>query len=260
MSKTNAKRGESRVGIKHVNRNALGRLMKIIVSNHRGTLIVVMISILVTVFTNVANSMFLSTLIDDYITPMLATGSRDFSGLDRALATMMGIYAAGILAAFTFRRLMVNITQGTLNTIRDDMFAHMQRLPIRYFDTHSHGSIMSRYTNDTDTLRQMISESIPQAFGLGHQHHRCVLLHAGHELAADHRGSDRVAIMLFVVRKIAHKSGMYFMPQQADLGKLNGYIEEMMEGQKVVKVFCHEEKAKEGFDPLKRQAGRLWLV
>ena len=109
MSKTNAKRDESRVGIKHVNRNALGRLMKIIVSNHRGTLIVVMISILVTVFTNVANSMFLSTLIDDYITPMLATGSQDFSGLDRALATMMGIYAAGILAAFTFRRLMVNI-------------------------------------------------------------------------------------------------------------------------------------------------------
>lgn len=248
MSKANAKRDESRVGIKHVNRNALGRLMKIIVSNHRGTLIVVMISILVTVFTNVANSMFLSTLIDDYITPMLATGSRDFSGLDRALATMMGIYAAGILAAFTFRRLMVNITQGTLNTIRGDMFAHMQRLPIRYFDTHSHGSIMSRYTNDTDTLRQMISESIPQIFSASITIVAvfCAMVYTSVPLTIFTLLT--LGVMMFTSGQIGKRSGKYFIRQQNEIGEVNGYIEEMIEGQRVVQVFCHEEQAKAGFD------------
>ena len=248
MSKTNAKRDESRVGIKHVNRNALGRLMKIIVSNHRGTLIVVMISILVTVFTNVANSMFLSTLIDDYITPMLATGSRDFSGLDRALAPMMGIYAAGILAAFTFRRLMVNITQGTLNTIRGDMFAHMQRLPIRYFDTHSHGSIMSRYTNDTDTLRQMISESIPQIFSASITIVAvfCAMVYTSVPLTIFTLLT--LGVMMFTSGQIGKRSGKYFIRQQNEIGEVNGYIEEMIEGQRVVQVFCHEEQAKAGFD------------
>lgn len=248
MSKTNAKRDESRVGIKHVNRNALGRLMKIIVSNHRGTLIVVMISILVTVFTNVANSMFLSTLIDDYITPMLATGSRDFSGLDRAMATMMGIYAAGILAAFTFRRLMVNITQGTLNTIRGDMFAHMQRLPIRYFDTHSHGSIMSRYTNDTDTLRQMISESIPQIFSASITIVAvfCAMVYTSVPLTIFTLLT--LGVMMFTSGQIGKRSGKYFIRQQNEIGEVNGYIEEMIEGQRVVQVFCHEEQAKAGFD------------
>ena len=248
MSKTNAKRDESRVGIKHVNRNALGRLMKIIVSNHRGTLIVVMLSILVTVFTNVANSMFLSTLIDDYITPMLATGSRDFSGLDRALATMMGIYAAGILAAFTFRRLMVNITQGTLNTIRGDMFAHMQRLPIRYFDTHSHGSIMSRYTNDTDTLRQMISERIPQIFSASITIVAvfCAMVYTSVPLTIFTLLT--LGVMMFTSGQIGKRSGKYFIRQQNEIGEVNGYIEEMIEGQRVVQVFCHEEQAKAGFD------------
>ena len=248
MSKTNAKRDESRVGIKHVNRNALGRLMKIIVSNHRGTLIVVMISILVTVFTNVANSMFLSTLIDDYITPMLATGSRDFSGLDRALATMIGIYAAGILAAFTFRRLMVNITQGTLNTIRGDMFAHMQRLPIRYFDTHSHGSIMSRYTNDTDTLRQMISESIPQIFSASITIVAvfCAMVYTSVPLTIFTLLT--LGVMMFTSGQIGKRSGKYFIRQQNEIGEVNGYIEEMIEGQRVVQVFCHEKQAKAGFD------------
>ena len=248
MSKTNAKRDESRVGIKHVNRNALGRLMKIIVSNHRGTLIVVMISILVTVFTNVANSMFLSTLIDDYITPMLATGSQDFSGLDRALATMMGIYAAGILAAFTFRRLMVNITQGTLNTIRGDMFAHMQRLPIRYFDTHSHGSIMSRYTNDTDTLRQMISESIPQIFSASITIVAVFSAMVYTSVPLTIFTLLTLGVMMFTSGQIGKRSGKYFIRQQNEIGEVNGYIEEMIEGQRVVQVFCHEEQAKAGFD------------
>ena len=248
MSKTNAKRDESRVGIKHVNRNALGRLMKIIVSNHRGTLIVVMISILVTVFTNVANSMFLSTLIDDYIIPMLATGSRDFSGLDRALATMMGIYAAGILAAFTFRRLMVNITQGTLNTIRGDMFAHMQRLPIRYFDTHSHGSIMSRYTNDTDTLRQMISESIPQIFSASITIVAVFSAMVYTSVPLTIFTLLTLGVMMFTSGQIGKRSGKYFIRQQNEIGEVNGYIEEMIEGQRVVQVFCHEEQAKAGFD------------
>ena len=126
-----ALRDENKVGIKHVNKNALSRLLKIVFSDHRGALIVVMVCILITVFTNVANSMFLSTLIDDYITPMLASGSRDFSGLDRAIATMIGIYAAGILASFTYQRLMAYVTQGTMKKIRDQMFSHMQTLPIR---------------------------------------------------------------------------------------------------------------------------------
>ena len=243
-----ALRDENKVGIKHVNKNALSRLLKIIFSDHRGALIVVMVCILITVFTNVANSMFLSTLIDDYITPMLASGSRDFSGLDRAIATMIGIYAAGILASFTYQRLMAYVTQGTMKKIRDQMFSHMQTLPIRYFDTHSHGSIMSHYTNDTDTLRQMISMSIPQIFSATVTIISvfCAMLYTSIPLTIFVLFT--LAIMVFTSGQIGKRSGKYFIRQQNEIGEVNGYIEEMIEGQRVVQVFCHEEQAKADFD------------
>ena len=243
-----ALRDENKVGIKHVNKNALSRLLKIIFSDHRGALIVVMVCILITVFTNVANSMFLSTLIDDYITPMLASGSRDFSGLDRAIATMIGIYAAGILASFTYQRLMAYVTQGTMKKIRDQMFSHMQTLPIRYFDTHSHGGIMSHYTNDTDTLRQMISMSIPQIFSATVTIISvfCAMLYTSIPLTIFVLFT--LAIMVFTSGQIGKRSGKYFIRQQNEIGEVNGYIEEMIEGQRVVQVFCHEKQAKADFD------------
>ena len=243
-----ALRDENKVGIKHVNKHALKRLLSIIFSEHRGKLAVVMICILITVFTNVANSMFLSTLIDDYITPMLASGSRDFSGLDRAIATMIGIYAAGILASFTYQRLMAYVTQGTMKKIRDQMFSHMQTLPIRYFDTHSHGSIMSHYTNDTDTLRQMISMSIPQIFSATVTIISvfCAMLYTSVPLTIFVLFT--LAIMIFTSGQIGKRSGKYFIRQQNEIGEVNGYIEEMIEGQRVVQVFCHEEQAKADFD------------
>lgn len=245
-----ALRDENKVGIKHVNKNALSRLLKIIFSDHRGALIVVMVCILITVFTNVANSMFLSTLIDDYITPMLASGSRDFSGLDRAIATMIGIYAAGILASFTYQRLMAYVTQGTMKKIRDQMFSHMQTLPIRYFDTHSHGGIMSHYTNDTDTLRQMINQSIPQTFAALISVITVFIVMLTLSVHLTLITILMVLVMLVLTKKIGSKSGKYFIAQQNDLSTVNGYIEEMLSGQKVIKVFCHEQQTKDGFDVL----------
>lgn len=245
-----ALRDENKVGIKHVNKNALSRLLKIIFSDHRGALIVVMVCILITVFTNVANSMFLSTLIDDYITPMLASGSRDFSGLNRAIATMIGIYAAGILASFTYQRLMAYVTQGTMKKIRDQMFSHMQTLPIRYFDTHSHGGIMSHYTNDTDTLRQMINQSIPQTFAALISVITVFIVMLTLSVHLTLITILMVLVMLVLTKKIGGKSGKYFIAQQNDLSTVNGYIEEMLSGQKVIKVFCHEQQTKDGFDVL----------
>ena len=194
--------------------------------------------------------MFLESLIDDYIKPLLLMENPVFDKLLHALMGMACLYAAGLIATYLYNRIMVTVSQRTLKSIRDKMFSHMQSLPIRYFDTHAHGDIMSVYTNDVDTLRQMISQSIPQAMSsvitilavffsmlvMSWQLTIVVLV--------------CVAVMLVMVRVIARRSGAFFIQQQADLGKLNGYIEEMIEGQKVVKVFCHEQKAKEDFDKL----------
>lgn len=207
----------------------------------------VLICILISAVAGVAGSLFLQVVIDDYITPLLQTAAPDFAGLFQAVLTMAGIYLIGILATLFYNRTMVSISQGILKKIRDQMFSHMQRLPIRYFDTHTHGDVMSRYTNDTDTLRQMLSMSVPQMFSsiVTIVAVVCAMLYTSVYLTI------LVAIVVFFILKvfnfIASHSGKYFIKQQEALGDVNGYIEEMINGQKVVKVFCHEEKAKEVF-------------
>lgn len=207
----------------------------------------VLICILISAVAGVAGSLFLQVVIDDYITPLLQTASPDFGGLFQAVLTMAAIYLIGILATLFYNRTMVSISQGILKKIRDQMFSHMQRLPIRYFDTHTHGDVMSRYTNDTDTLRQMLSMSVPQMFSsiVTIVAVICAMLYTSVYLTI------LVAIVVFFIMKvfkfIASHSGKYFIRQQETLGDVNGYIEEMINGQRVVKVFCHEEKAKEVF-------------
>lgn len=218
------------------------------VFKYKGRLVVVLISILASALTGVASSLFLQTLIDDYIEPLLIEAVPNFAGLFTAIIFMAGIYIIGIVATLLYNRLMVTVAQGVLKDIRDEMFEHMQTLPIRYFDTHSHGDIMSRYTNDTDTLRQMISQSLPQMFSS-----LITIVSVFFAMLATNIWLTLlvvvfVSFMLFVTGKIAGKSAKYFVKQQQSIGNINGYIEEMINGQKVVKVFCHEEKAKEGFD------------
>ena len=217
----------------------------------RGYLIrffLVLVCILVSAVASVAGSIFLGALIDNYITPLLAMEHPVFTGLLHALLLMACLYVVGALCALAYNRLMVTISQGVQKKIRDDLFGHMQTLPIRYFDTHAHGDVMSVYTNDVDTLRQMLSQSIPQV--INSLMMIVVTFVSMIVLNLTLTGVVIVCIvcMLLVTRFLAGRSGRYFVRQQVKLGDLNGYIEEMINGQKVVKVFCHEEEAQEGFD------------
>ena len=208
----------------------------------------VLVCIIFSALAGVAGSLFLRTLIDDYIAPMLLEANPIFSGLLRAILTMGCIYLIGVIATFTYNRLMVTIAQGILKKIRDEMFSHMQKLPIKYFDSHTHGDIMSHYTNDTDTLRQMLSQSIPHVFSsiITIVSVFCAMIYTSIYLTILVLIS--VTFMLLFVKKIGGKSAIYFKKQQASIGNLNGYVEEMINGQKVVKVFCHEQQAKDEFD------------
>ena len=225
----------------------LMRLLSYVWNYYKVECVFVAIGIAVSSLAAVAGNLFIKNLIDDYIMPFLSENNPSFAPLVRALLIMAGIYYIGTFATFLYARLMVNVTQGTLKRIRDDMFTHMERLPIKYFDTHAHGDIMSCYTNDTDTLRQMISQSIPQMLSsvitIVSTFISMIVLSIPLTLLI----IVMVAVMVGVVRKIGSQSGKYFIRQQKDLGVLNGYIEEMMEGQKVVKVFCHEEETKKKF-------------
>lgn len=217
----------------------------------RGYLIrffLVLVCILVSAVASVASSLFLKDLIDVYIMPLLAMDNPVFTGLLHALLTMACLYVVGALCALAYNRLMVTISQGVQKKIRDDLFGRMQTLPIRYFDTHAHGDVMSVYTNDVDTLRQMLSQSIPQV--INSLMMIVVTFVSMVVLNLTLTGVVIVCIvcMLLVTRFLAGRSGRYFVRQQVKLGDLNGYIEEMINGQKVVKVFCHEEEAQEGFD------------
>ena len=226
------------------------RLMGYVAGTLRLQFMVVCIAILVSAVAAMAGPLFLQYLIDDLIAPLAMQETPDFDSLLRAVLLMGCLYYAGVIATYVYSRLMVNIGQGVLKRVRDEMFAHMQRLPIRYFDTHPHGEIMSLYTNDTDTLRQMISQSIPQTF------YSLVSVVAifGVMLTISIPLSIlavlMVVLMLNVTRDIGGKSGRGFIAQQTDLAKVNGYIEEMMAGQKVIKVFNHENAAKHDFDVL----------
>jgi len=236
----------------------LKRIMDEVFKHYLPHCILVLVCIIVSALANVQASLFLKTLIDDYIVPMTKQATPDFGPLAGALVRIGCIYAIGVLAAWLNARIMVNVTQGTLRNLRVQLFTHMESLPIRYFDSHPHGDIMSVYTNDVDTLRQMISQSIPQlvssAITIVSVFTSMCLMSWQLTVVT----MLMVALMLFCSKKITAMSGKYFAAQQKDLGKVNGYIEEMMEGQKVVKVFTHEQKALDGFrqlnDKLKESA------
>ena len=230
---------------KKADSKTLKRLLSYI-SQYRIQFIFVLVSILLSAVASVVSTLFLKTLIDDYITPLLLEAIPDFSGLARLILIMAGIYLIGVIATLFYNRVMVVIAQGVLKEIRDEMFEKMQKLPIRYFDTHSHGDIMSHYTNDTDTLRQMLTQSIPQLFS------SVVTIVAVFVSMLTLSLWLTIFVVLFtfiilkVVGNITSKSSKYFVSQQKSLGNVN--IEEMINGQKVVKVFCHEDKAKELFN------------
>ena len=226
------------------------RLMGYVAGTLRLQFVAVCVAILVSAVASMAGPLFLQYLIDDLIVPLASQETPDFSSLLRAVILMGCLYYAGVIATYVYSRLMVNIGQGVLKRVRDEMFAHMQRLPIRYFDTHPHGEIMSLYTNDTDTLRQMISQSIPQTFYSLVSVVAIFGVMLSISIPLSILAVLMVLLMMKVTKDIGGKSGRGFIAQQTDLAKVNAYIEEMMAGQKVIKVFNHENAAKHDFDVL----------
>lgn len=241
----------SRIGNAKVSKNSLKilkRLLTYVFSKYKFLVFIVLVTIIISSLANVIGTLFLRNLIDDYIVPLLNNHGNDLGPLIKIIVTMAVIYYVGVLSTYIYSRIMIVISQGSLKRIRDEMFEHMETLPISFFDTHSHGDLMSLYTNDTDTLRQMISQGIPQLlagiitavsifFSMIYLSFPLVIIQI-----------LIIILMFYVTKSIGRKSGKYFGMQQKDLGALNGFIEEMMEGQKVVKVFCHEEEANLNFD------------
>lgn len=239
---------------KEINKqDTLKRVLAYVLKNYKWRFLLVLVLILVTALCMVRFSLFMQTLIDSYITPLLAAKNPDFSGLAHAIFQLIIIGIIGVLSSYTYNRLMVYVGQGTMRRIRIDLFTHMERLPIKYFDTHAHGDIMSIYTNDVDTLRQLISQSIPQVvnsfFSIVVTFTSMLILNVPLSMLS----LFMVVILLTVARKIALQSSKHFHNQQNDLGRVNGFIEEMMDGQKVVKVFNHEERVKEDFRKINQQ-------
>lgn len=228
----------------------LGRILRYTFKNYKIHMIIVFICIIVSVLANVQGTLFIQSLIDDYITPLMNTSSPDFTPLLFAMARVAGFYLLGAASTFAYSKLMVYVTQGTMRNLRIDIFSHMESLPIKFFDTHSHGDIMSVYTNDIDTLRQMISQSMVQLFSSTITIVSVIVSMISISIPLTLLTLVMVAVMFIVSGKIGGKSSKYFTAQQDDLGKVNGYIEEMMNGQKVVKVFNHEGKAVEEFNEL----------
>ena len=234
-------------------RKTMKRLFAYVFKSYGLQFVAVFLCIIVSVLANVRGTLFMQTLIDNYITPMLILGLDDYSPLLEAILRVAGFYAIGIAATLTYNLIMVYVSQGIQRKLRRDMFAHMEKLPIRYFDTHAHGDIMSFYTNDIDTMRQMISQSIPQsinsAFTIVSVTISMIFLSIPLTLVT----FAMVAVMLVVTTRLAGMSARYFTAQQKDLGIVNGNIQEMMNGQKVIKVFCHEQQATDDFDRLNNQ-------
>ena len=228
----------------------LKRLMGMLMKHYGMAIIIVAICIIINVLANVQGTMFMQRLIDDYITPLLKSETKNYTPLLHAIGRVACFYGIGIIASYSYNRIMVNVTQGMLKTFRDSMFTKMEQLPIKYFDTHAHGDIMSMYTNDTDTLRQMISQSMPQLFNSAITIISTTVCMFMLNIPLTALTFFMVGIMLVLTRKIGGLSAKHFIAQQKDIGTVNGYIEEMMQGQRVVKVFCHEEESKEAFDKL----------
>lgn len=229
------------------------RLLSYTTHSYKIPFAIAVVCILISAAASVAGSLFLQTLIDDYITPLMSSPNPVFTGLLKMMGVMAGVYLIGIVATFVYARLMTVISQSAMRKLRDEMFAHMQELSIRYFDMNQVGDLMSRYTNDADTLRQMLSQSLPQLFS---SVITIVLVFCSMIVLSPLLALVVVAVILVMLKvtgKIGGKSASYFQKQQADIGTVNGYIEEMIGGQKVVKVFCHEEEAKENFDQLNEQ-------
>ena len=231
----------------------LKRLMGVILKNYTPHCIVVLLCIFGSAFVSVKGTLFMQTLIDDYILPLMSQSNPDFRPLGMAIMKLALFFIAGALMTYTYNRIMVNVSQGTMKKIRIDVFTHMESLPIKYFDTHAHGDIMSIYTNDIDTLRQMISQSIPQLVNSAATIVSVLISMIILNIPLTILTLIMVAIMVFTTGKVAGKAGSYFMKQQKSIGELNGFIEEMMEGQKVVKVFCHEEESIKDFNKLNEQ-------
>lgn len=226
------------------------RLLKYVTGTYKVRFVIVFICILLSSIASISVSLSLKFLIDDFISPLIGQKDPNFAELYRALAVLGSIFLMGVIATFTYTRLMVYIGQGVLKKVRDDMFEHMQTLPIRYFDQNTNGSIMSLYTNDTDTLRQMISQSIPQAlmsfFTIIVTFISMLILSPLLTILA----VLIIGLMIFVTKKIGGNSGKYFVRQQKSLADVTGFVEERMNGQRVVKVFNHERKSEEEFDKL----------
>ncbi|QBE97933.1 putative ABC transporter ATP-binding protein [Blautia producta] len=230
-------------------KRTLGYMMK----NYKGLFAVVVVCIVATALATLSGTLFMQKLIDDYIIPMTKMSDPDFGPLKKALLMLIGIYAVGVLCAFAYNRIMVYISQGTLRYLRVDLFTHMESLPIKFFDTHAHGDIMSVYTNDVDTLRQLISQSIPQVVNSAVTIVITFVSMIVLDIPLTLLTLVMIGIMMITTKQLSGKSGRYFGEQQKNLGRVNGYIEEMMEGQKVVKVFCHEEKSVKDFRKLNEE-------
>ena len=239
---------------KEVNKQVtLKRVLAYVIKNYKWRFMAVFVLILIAALCMVRFSLFMQTLIDSYVTPLLAAKNPDFSGLAHAIFQLIIIGIIGVASTYTYNRLMVYVGQGTIRHIRINLFTHMESLPIKYFDTHAHGDIMSIYTNDVDTLRQLIGQSIPQVVNSSFSILTTFVSMLVLNVPLSALSVFMVIVLLYVARKIAAQSSKYFHDQQNDLGRVNGFIEEMMDGQKVVKVFNHEERAKENFRKLNQE-------
>ncbi len=229
------------------------RLMGVVFENYLPHCIIVVFCILFSTYANLQGTMFMKTLIDDYILPMIGSASPDYGPLALAILRVAGFYLVGAACSFAYNRIMVNVSQGTLKKIRDRMFEHMQSLPISYFDTHPHGEIMSLYTNDVDTLRQLLSQSLPQMFSSALTIVGVLVSMIILSVPLTILNLVTVFGVMMCTKFLASRSGDNFIKQQKNLGEVNGYIEEMVEGQKVVKVFCHEQESVEKFNELNQK-------
>ncbi|MBE6121061.1 MAG: ABC transporter ATP-binding protein [Erysipelotrichaceae bacterium] len=233
--------------------NGLSRIIKVTISNYKLACFFILIFILISCFANVYGSTFLKDLIDVYIVPMLSQDTPDFGPLVQALLTLLCIYVAGILCTYLYNRILLNVALGTLRDTRDHLFEHMETLSIGYFDTHAHGDIMSIYTNDTDTLRQLLTMAVPQMIVSIVTMISVLISMLILDIPLTIVAIVMAVIMIIVSRFITSRSGRYFRAQQDDLGKVNGFIEEMVEGSKVIKVFCHEEQSLKDFNVVNDQ-------
>ncbi|HIV38734.1 MAG TPA: ABC transporter ATP-binding protein/permease [Candidatus Blautia stercorigallinarum] len=225
----------------------ISRVIRYMLHYYKIPFLLVIVCILITAIATVVGATFPQTLVDDYITPMLANGSNDFNGLAADLVQLACIMAIGVITAFSYNRIMVNVSQGTMRHLRDDLFRKMEALPIKYFDNHAHGDIMSVYTNDVDTLRQLLSQSIPQIINSVITMAATLVTMIVLNPALTVISILTAVVMLFVTSNFSKLSGRYYIRQQMDLGTVDGFIEEMLDGQKVVKVFCHEQAAMADF-------------